>query len=55
MAATIWHAYCCPYGHHHHDVLSLAALGALVVALVTAGTQTIRAASANPVDSLRCE
>jgi putative ABC transport system permease protein len=36
-------------------VFILAALGALVVALLTVATQTLRAASANPVDSLRYE
>jgi putative ABC transport system permease protein len=33
----------------------LAAVGALAVALLTVGTQTLRAASANPVESLRYE
>jgi putative ABC transport system permease protein len=33
----------------------LAALGALLVAVLTVGVQTLRAASANPVDSLRYE
>jgi len=37
------------------ETFALAALGAIVVALLTVGTQTIRAASANPVDSLRYE
>ena len=33
----------------------LAALGALLVAVLTVSTQTLRAASANPVESLRYE
>ncbi len=36
-------------------VFVLAALGALVVAVLTVATQTMRAASANPVESLRYE
>jgi putative ABC transport system permease protein len=36
-------------------VFLMAALGALLVAVLTVGTQTLRAASANPVDSLRYE
>ncbi|MBN2264628.1 MAG: hypothetical protein JW775_02320, partial [Candidatus Aminicenantes bacterium] len=36
-------------------VFVLAALGALLVAVLTVATQTLRAASANPVDSLRYE
>lgn len=36
-------------------VFVMAALSILVIALITIGTQTIRAASANPVDSLRNE
>jgi len=36
-------------------VFVLAALGALLVAVLTVSTQTLRAASANPVDSLRYE
>jgi putative ABC transport system permease protein len=37
------------------SIFVLAALGALVVAVLTVATQTLRAASANPVDSLRYE
>ena len=36
-------------------VFVLASLGAFLVAVLTVGTQTLRAASANPVDSLRYE